>query len=123
MGYKLDFNTYIKVIISFYFDYEMAVDRKENMLRLYIHFANDTTDEQLDFCTNLLNKYISIYISDPTKSINSQDIYNKKGNKKTKGKNSKLDADDSDNNYFGGGYEGTKYAFMQSDLAEVNEMY
>jgi hypothetical protein len=54
LDYKLEINTYIRLIISLYFDYEGAFDRKDFIMYIYILFSNDTSAETFTFCTQLL---------------------------------------------------------------------
>ena len=57
LDYKLHINTYIRLIISLYFDYEVAFDRKDFIMHLYILFSNDTSSDTFRFCTQMLQEY------------------------------------------------------------------
>ena len=64
LGYKLDMNTYLKMIISSYFDYEVKFDRKDFIMHLYILFQNDVDKECFAFCNEFLTEYIDSNFSD-----------------------------------------------------------
>lgn len=64
LDFKLDMNTYLKLIISTYFDQEVQFDRKEFIAHLYILFKNDVNPETFNFCNELLTEYIESNYSD-----------------------------------------------------------
>ena len=85
LGYRLDMNAYLKMIIAMYFDHEIPYDRKEVIMHLYILLAKDTNDETLNFCTELLTEYINSNSADhmdPNGESRHKRFSSKKMNKK-----------------------------------------
>ena len=64
-------NTYLRLIISGYFDFEVPFDRKDFITYLYILFANDHNKESFSFANELLAEYMESNYNDDFHMKNS----------------------------------------------------